>query len=308
MDCRDARDLLLEADDPSEGGNLAPELAAHVAGCAACRQLAEDVLRLELAWRSLPVPDVSGRAKAAFLDRLRVPLVEVVPQTKVRRQTVAPVRWLVAASVLVALGIGGSLIVWMPRAQASSDVVERLVHWNLDLSEARSPAERSRIYDGNASSFNEAVRRARLPEDERELAESLLQNAPWLTRNKDPLDEADRFNEVADKLATRMRTATRGGDSRRAGYYARLYRKVQAQGIEAKLETLEKSGTLDFDRRRKLERIVLRDDDRMNDLLALLERTPDPTRKEIKQALGLARKSARNKVRQSTKSQSDDRR
>src|SRR5437588_468549 len=130
MDCRDAREQLLEAEDPSE---LAPELAGHVAACDACRQLAGEVARLEQAWRAIPG--------------------------------------------------------------------------------------------------------------------SLLENAPWLARNEDPLDEADRFDDVADKLATRMSSATRGGDRRRAGYYARLFRKVQDQGIAAKLEALEASGSLDFDRR-----------------------------------------------------------
>jgi len=148
MDCRDARERLLESDDPSDGGTLAPELADHVATCDACRQLAGELTRLEQAWRAIPVPDDSERARAAFLERLSSPAALVVPRARTRRPTHAPARWLVAASVLIALGIGGSLLVSMPRAHASSDVVERLVHWNLDLSQAPSPAERSRIYAG----------------------------------------------------------------------------------------------------------------------------------------------------------------
>src|SRR5262249_44549253 len=98
-----------------------------------------------------------------------------------------------------------------------------------------------------------------------------------------------------------------GGGWGGAGYYEGLFRKVQDQGIEAKLEALEKLGSLDFDRRRRLERIILRDERRRSDLLALLERTPDPTRKEIRQALGLVRKNPK-KVRPSTKAQAGDRR
>ena len=203
-------------------------------------------------------------------------------------------RWLVAASVLLAVGVGGSLLISTPRkAAASTDLVERLVDWNLDLTQAPSAADRSRIYSGQASALRAAVQKATLPEDDRELAESLLATAPWLTEHDDPLAEADRFNDMADKLMKRMSRATRGGDNRRAARYARLYRQVADRGIEAKVDTLRKSGSLNFEQQRRVERIILHDADRMNAVLALLEQAPDSTRKEIKQSLGITRKHPR---------------
>jgi hypothetical protein len=186
------------------------------------------------------------------------------------------------------------VLVNLPRASASSDVVERLVDWNLDLTRARSAAERSRIYAGQADNLNVEVRQAALPDDERELAVSLLENAPWLAAHDDPLAEAARFNDVADKIVRRMTSATRRGDVRRAQRYARLYRQVEAMGIEDKLKRLEASGALDFDRQRRLEHLVVQDADRMQALLDLLDREPDSTRKEIKRALGLTRKTPRH--------------
>ena len=55
------------------------------------------------------------------------------------------------------------------------------------------------------------------------------------------------------------------------------------------MELLETTGALDFNRQRHLERLVLRDADRMRTLVALLERAPDSSRKEIKRALGVVK-------------------
>lgn len=292
MDCHDAQARLLEAEGLSPEEIAPPELARHLASCEGCREFAAELLRLEAAWRAIPLPDGVDRAREVFLQRLTsgdLPArpVEAAPP---RRRVAVPRRWLVAASVLLMLGIGGGVLVSLPQAAASSDVVERLVDWNLDLARSGSADERSRIYVDQAARLEEAVKDASLPVDERELADSLLKNAPWLAANRDPLAEADRFNEVADSLVRRMTSATRGGDVRRAKRYAKLYQRIAASGIAAKLDTIEHSGALDFERQRRLERLVLRDTDRMRELLALLERAPDSTRREIKRALGIVRK------------------
>ena len=99
----------------------------------------------------------------------------------------------------------------------------------------------------------------------------MLETAPWLARNQDPLAEADRFNDVADQLVTRMNLATRGGDHDRVERYARLYRRVRELGIESKLDLLEATGALNFDGQRRLERLILRDAKRMHALVALLK-------------------------------------
>jgi hypothetical protein len=172
-------------------------------------------------------------------------------------------------------------------------VVERLVDWNLSLARTPLPADRDRLYAGQAESLQDKVRRTALPAEERGLAESLLENAPWLARNDDPLAVAGLFHDVADQLLTRMGTAIRRGDEARAGQYARLYRRVEESGIGSKMELLETTGALDFNRQRRLERFVLRDSDRMRTLVALLERAPDSSRKEIRRALGIVKNRPR---------------
>ena len=63
MDCQDAQDRLLQAEDLSPEGLPSGELAAHLADCAACRQLLIDLVHLEEAWRAIPLPAGSERAR-----------------------------------------------------------------------------------------------------------------------------------------------------------------------------------------------------------------------------------------------------
>jgi len=64
---------------------------------------------------------------------------------------------------------------------------------------------------------------------------------------------------------------------------------VTELGFTASLERAKTSGALDFAHQRRLEKLILSDEDRMTALLALLEVAPDASRKEIKRALGLAK-------------------
>jgi hypothetical protein len=283
MDCREARDLLLRSDGPIDG-----PLADHVAGCDSCARLAGDLALLEETWREIPLPVDYGRGRERFLAKL--PILEAPRSAGLSKDQRRVRRWLVAASVLVALGLWGGVLATGRRASASSDVVERLVDWNLNLARVESPDERGRLYADHAPVMAVAVERATLPAGDRELAYILLGNAPWLVGNADPLAEADRFNDLADQILHRMSAATRGGDDPRVERYARLYNRVVELGIASKFDVIEKSASLDFDGKRRLERLVLRDADRMKALVALLEKAPDSSRKEIKKALGITRR------------------
>jgi hypothetical protein len=286
MDCQDCQDELLRSESLSPDGLPPGEISAHVAGCGVCRQWLRDLSHLERAWSEIPLPAGSERPTDSFLLQFS----RQEPQPRHSRRS-AP-RWLVAASVLLVLAVGGGLL--MRPSMASADIVERLVDWNLSLARSPTPADRDRLYEDQAAGLKAEVLKARLQDGDRGLAESLLETAPWLARNDDPLAEADRFNDVADQLLARLSLASRGGDNERVERYARLFRRVRELGIETKLDVLESSGALNFDRRRKLERLVLRDSNRMRDLVALLERAPESSRKEIKRALGVVKK--RNRV------------
>ena len=151
---------------------------------------------------------------------------------------------------MLAVGVGVGLLMPLRKA-ASADVIERLVDWNLNMACTPSAADRDRLYADQAADLKAEVLKARLPSGDRGFAESLLETAPWLARNQDPLAEADRFNDVADQLVTRMNLATRGGDHDRVERYARLYRRVRELGIESKLDLLEATGALNFDGQRR---------------------------------------------------------
>lgn len=288
MDCHVAQDRLLFEEDPARDQLPPGELADHVDQCEACCQFLGQLAKLEQSWRSVPLPAEAEIERERFLQQLRR---QTASPERLRRRPI-PTRWLVAASILVVLTIGGGLLITPPRALASSDVVERLVDWNLSLAHAPSIGERGQIYANRVVFFADELKRTEVPPDDRELVQSLLEKAPELVRVPDPLAEADRFNDLAEKLLARMNDAVQGGDTRRVNQSAKLYRRVAELGIEPKLEVLEASRSLDFTRRGRLERLVLQDADRMNALVKLLERVPGASRKQIKRALGIARRSS----------------
>jgi hypothetical protein len=289
MDCPQVRNWLLQAEDPRPERCPSAELTHHLRTCAACDELAWQLLQLEQSWREIPIPDSVERARAEFLEQFPAHSATPIPTTVPLRRRWAPPSWAVAAVLLLAVGLGTALLS-TPRATASAEVVDRLIDWNLDLAQAPSPTERSRIYTEQVDAMRGALRRAKLPGSEQELAEKLLENGSWLAENNDPTAEADRFNDVADKLLERLDAARARGTTKELRRLARSYGRVAKYGIDAKLAKAQASGALNFERKRKLERVILRDAKRRQALEALLERTPEATRKEIKKALKLPRK------------------
>lgn len=283
MDCQLARELLLCDGHPAPSRLAAAGLRDHLAACEACRGLASEMARLDRSWRAIPLPDDLEKSRDEFLRRFR----ETAASKPGSRRRRIPARWAVAASLLLSLGLGLGLISRPRPALASADVVARLVDWNLSLAHAGSAGERGRIYHGRASDFAAELERSSLGAEDRELARSLLDAAPALVREPDPLVEADRFDDIADKLVVRMNRAATAGDPTRVDQSAALYQRVVELGIESKLEILDRSTSLNFDHQRRLERLVLRDEARMNSLVDLLEQVPDSSRKQIRRALGL---------------------
>lgn len=285
MNCRQAQDWLLQSEDPQLALAGSADLAAHVAGCAVCRLVAEKVRRLEQAWRALPVPAGAIRARAAFLKQLPRPAVLPIiqPRRTPPRRLRAP-RWAVAALVFLAVGMGAWLLFPAPRAHAGPELVDRLVDWNLALTTAASPEERNRLYAERAPQLKEELQKADMPADERALAESLLENGTWLAGNDDPVAEADRFNDVADKLLARMGSATDGGDAGQVNRLARLYSQVADRGISANLEKAEAAAPADPKAEQKLEAAALRHERHVEATAALVQRAPAPAQKEVRHA------------------------
>ena len=208
MNCPSARDWLLQTERPSRLEDAPPEVAGHVGGCLACQRLAHGLDDLERRYRDELAPATAEQARDSFRPRLYEATPLVLPRVGRR----GPPRWFLAASVLLAV----SATVWMllptPQAQAA-DVVERLIDWNLQLTQSRTPEERNRIYAEQAPQLKAALQQAELRPSDRQLGDTLLESGSWLTANADPMAEADRFNDLAEQLMVQLDRATNKKDA-----------------------------------------------------------------------------------------------
>jgi hypothetical protein len=199
----------------------------------------------------------------------------------------------VAASVLLAMLVGLWSLAPVGQAQAAP-LVERLVDWDLAMSQARGD-ERQRLLEAEPR-FRSDLETTTLPPDERELAGHLLETGRWLATNNDPLAEAEHFSQMADRLVARLGNATRRGENDWSRRLARLQNLVAERGVSANLERAQGSGSLDFEHRHRLEKLILSDANRMEALVDLLKQSPDATRKEIRKALGPTPRQPRSKA------------
>jgi hypothetical protein len=289
MDCRQAKELLLQCDDPAA---LAGELAAHCQSCAACTACGQEIDKIEQAWRAFPIPPAAERAKAAFLHKLAG---RVTPPARFVMRRPALQRGAVAAMVLAAAGLGVLLLLPAPQAHASPDVLTHLIDWNLALTQAETPAQRQRLFSDRAAPLTTAVAEAKLPHAEQALARTLLENGAWLVAHPDPAAAAERFDDVADRLLEDITRAARRKDSGRLKRFAEHYRRVVALGVQGNVDRAEAAGTVTRKRFKQIERSVRRDKERAEKLAELLERAPEASRKEICRALELPRKHPRRK-------------
>jgi len=210
MNCPKVQDWLFEAD---RGAAVPADVAAHLQECAACRDMAERIRRLEADWRALPAPAMSDGAKQRVLAAVTAEETgeAIVPLRG--SATRAPRRWLsakwaLAAAALIAVGIG--LYAWRSSSDAQTvpDPFDRLLDMNVALAEA-DPSERAKIYDDAQADLNDAADSMNLSPDDAEIAKTLLDNANSMAKNQDPVAEAERLSAVADKLLDRLQAAVK---------------------------------------------------------------------------------------------------
>jgi hypothetical protein len=294
MDCPQAQNWLLQAEDPRPEHCANAEVADHLQGCAACRSFAVDLLQLEQGWRELPLPAAAETARQAFLAKLPRPSVRTAGLNPAARQAGRMVRWAVAALLFIGVGAAVWSLYLTPQAMASPVLIENLIDWNLELAQADSAAERNRIFATQEATFKKAVQKSKLSDEERELAGLLLENGSWLAQNTDPMGETEHLSTVADKLVERLQSAADGKDRAAVNRYAKLQSKLNKRGVNTRLAKLQDSPAVDFDNQRRLEKIVLRDSKRMQLLVDLLERNPELSRDELRKELGIPSKSHKN--------------
>jgi hypothetical protein len=289
MQCEQAQQLLLLSDDPHPDRCASPELAEHLRTCPACRTLAEAVCTIEQAWRALPVPAAAECSRDAFLASLPQ---RAAPRLPWLRQLTRP-RWLAAAALLLAVGLGTLFYLSRPAPEAAPDVVERLIDLNLALTQAASREEQQQILGEKAATLKQTVEQTKLPAGEHDLAQALIANAAWLAEHDDPATAAERFTSVADKLLGKIDAAASAKTSPRLNQLAESYRRITEVGVTANLERAQAAVTPQ--QKKKLERALVKEAERAKKLAETLERMPDATQKQVRHVLEKPRKEPKNK-------------
>ncbi len=194
-------------------------------------------------------------------------------------------RGVTAALLVLAASVAAFFLWHTPEAQATPDVVERLIDWNLDLTQAQNPDERGRIYDEQAVKLKATLDQAELPDEDRQLAEKLLENSTLLAKNVDPEAEADRFDAIAAELVTRMNSATTAHDEKRMVQLAGAYTRLTEVGVSANLALARTAAGMDAERKLKLARATQRHANRVSQVADIIERNPESSRKAIHRAM-----------------------
>ncbi len=227
MKCETAKNWLTQCDS-LQARTWPRKIVRHVKHCRPCRHYARGVLRLEEGWRNQPLPVEARRPSPAFLqqiEELEAPTVEV-EETPVKRKRKAPVvrraywptRWVgaLAAMLLLTIGVFAWLLLTPAQSHAGSDVVERLIDWNVEMTNAE-PRERQRLLQELEAKFRDDLAKATLSKDDREFAESLLQRGCKLATSDDPLEEEEYIETVLKTQLEKRIEQAKGDDKERCG-------------------------------------------------------------------------------------------
>jgi hypothetical protein len=277
MDCPAARDWLLQAEWPGRLDDGPDGLAEHVVRCPACQRLVSRLARLEVEHRARALPTGAEQARDRILAAL--PAWPPPSQRRLVRAT-----WALAAAAGV-LAVGALWLAW-PASTPRGDVVDQLITWNLDLTGAPEASDRLQMHHRQAEPLRLAVRQADLSEGDRDLAEALLQTGAILAADADPMTQADRFDELADRLLALIDAATSKKDARQLHKLADYYRRIAEKGIDANLDRAGQEAPLKGERKKKRDRVRKQQAARAARLKRLLERAPESAREEIRRALG----------------------
>ncbi|HEV3384305.1 MAG TPA: hypothetical protein VG097_05785 [Gemmata sp.] len=244
-----------------------------------------------LIWREGRVVPTPVSANEPKIDNRGTPeLSEVapIPTPPAKRSFSKRGRW-TAAAVLACVAFGLSVFAFLMlsparEAEAGPEVVEQLVGWNLDIAQAQTHDERRSIFDTRAESMKGLLKTSRLSQEDRELGQSLVDNGAWLTDNDDPMAEAERFGEIADKLLARLDTATGTNDNKRIIKYADSYSRLTEFGVSMNLERAMAKLPHDPKRKNKIDHLIAGDASRARKLDDMLERHPDSSTKALHRA------------------------
>lgn len=246
MKCQALRDWVLQCESMS-ARTWPKRMVKHVKRCRPCRHFARSILRLEDAWKHQSLPKAAKKPSAAFLEQIaeleQPPAKPEKPKSKPRRALLPfrPLRLLGAAAAVFVVGVGVLLFLLATAGTSrasSSDVVERLIELNLEMTNAEG-AERQRLLDENDKKFADEIANAKLSDDERELAENLLEAARLLAASDDPDDEAEYFAHLGEELKTRVERAEKKGNEKEFERFSQFYSRFIAHDMRPFFERMK---------------------------------------------------------------------
>ncbi|MSU80719.1 MAG: hypothetical protein EXS16_21855 [Gemmataceae bacterium] len=241
-----------------------------------------DYLQLHalLHWRvGLSAPSVNADDHAMIL-----PMPVAQPGPVERRSN----RWrawsLSAAMTFFAATLAIVMLVGESPSRASVDVVDRLIDWNIALTQAESPKDRDRIYTDQAETIKASLASANLRPEDRVFAEKLLETGVWLKQTDDPVAEYGRISDLADQVVARLDVASQTQDAKQVTKLANALDRIEA-GVDATFERAVTSNVVSKEGKKKLAHATLGGALRMKKLETILENNLDPPRKAIHRTL-----------------------
>jgi hypothetical protein len=228
MNCQSLRNWLLQAESLQPKA-WPPEVTKHLKGCAQCVKYVNSLSKLERSWREQPLPASCTQAKSKFLTKLaqQAKAVPVKPAPLRWR----PVRWAAAAAAVLVVSLG--LLAWLvfsPSETRASEVVDRLVDLNTDLSKA-DYSKRKQILDANEENLRKNLQLARLSKEERASGEQLLDAARKLAVSDDLEEDEEIVTDVAEKLFDRANSAQAKGSDKESEHCNRRYAQFMEKAV-----------------------------------------------------------------------------
>ncbi len=274
MTCQAIQDQILMSDDPRV---LSADIAAHMETCPACAEFARRAGAIEAAGGRLATPIDSAAGKRAMLRRVQA---QRSPRPMVLRIFARPVWGLVAAMLVIGIGLG----FYASRTTEGAVVVDQLVDWNLEMADANGPADRAQLYTSRAAALDSAVRKASLDSEDRQLAMALLEHGSWLVKHNDPVDEAERFSELADQLIVRLDRAAAANDQQAMQRLGRDCERLIQRGVHARLQKIRNQHLPPSDTAKRLERLTKRQSERERRIANMAQNHPNAALKRLRKS------------------------
>jgi hypothetical protein len=310
MNCRAVKLWLLQA-ETLKATAWPDKIGEHVASCRTCSKVARKIRKLENKWRDeLPVAAETQSAKANFLKKLRqheeplepvsVEEIDVLPmpapskKKKRTRRRFWPLPWAAAAAVmLMCLSVVIYLLFAPGESHASSDVVDRLIDLNLQISNADTK-DRQRLLEEHEKLLRQDLSKAKLSDEEAQFAQELLDNCHYLAENDDPIEEVNLITDLADRIKSREEFAVKTGNARVKDQCSFQHQKVMQMGYHQIINRISQFKTPEGAKKPGYESFMKYDPLKQQQLHKMLDNGANRFQADVRKALDSMRKKGPN--------------